>query len=81
MALQFYNDCAKSGSFVLFFSPNAMVKLAAVKRPSASLGQVCGHVRGHAVLNLGVGDRPVFLSQVQAQLALVTKVQVAFLTL
>ena len=37
--------------------------------------------RGQAVLDLGVGDGAVLLPEVQAQLALVAEVQVAFLTL
>lgn len=49
---------------------------------SARLGQVRGHFdRGHAILDLGVGDRSMLLSEMQAQLALMTEVQVAFLTL
>lgn len=35
----------------------------------------------HLVADLGVGDGPVFLAQVQAQLALVSEVQVTLLTL
>lgn len=60
-----------------------MVKLALrMCAPSACLGQVSGHVRrGHAILDLGVGDRTMLLSKMQAQLALVSEVQVAFLTL
>lgn len=50
--------------------------------PSAGLCQVSGHVRrGHAVLDLGVGDGAVLLSKVQPQLTLVAEVQVAFFTL
>lgn len=45
---------------------------------SAGLGQVWN---GHAVLNLGVSDRAVLLSEVESELALVAKVQVAFLTM
>lgn len=67
----------------VFFFSNAKVRIASVDAPgSARLGQVGGHVgRGHAVLDLGVGDGAVFLPQVQPQLTLVAEVQVAFLTL
>lgn len=37
-------------------------------------------VSQNLVSDLGVGNRSMFLSQVKPQLALVTKVQVAFLT-
>lgn len=48
----------------------------------AGFGQVGGHIhRGHAVLDLGVGDGAVLLSKMQPQLTLVTEVQVAFFTL
>lgn len=38
-------------------------------------------VSQNLVADLGVGDRAVFLSQVKPQLALMTEVQVTFLTL
>lgn len=48
---------------------------------SAGLGQIRQICCGHAVLDLGVGDGTMLLSQVQPKLALMAKVQVAFLTL
>lgn len=48
---------------------------------SADLGQIWQICCGHTVLDLGVGDGTVLLSQVQPKLALMAKVQVAFLTL
>lgn len=49
---------------------------------SARLGRVCWQLcGGRAVLDLGVGNRSVFLSEVQSKLTLVAKVQVAFLTM
>lgn len=48
---------------------------------SACLCQVSRHVRRHAVLDLGVSDGAVLLSEMQTELTLVAEVQVAFLTL
>lgn len=46
---------------------------------SACFRQVGGHVcRGHAVLDLRVGDGAVLLSEMQPELTLVAEVQVAF---
>lgn len=66
-------------SFSFFLKPRPF-RLPAT---SAHLRQVGGHVRRrrHAVLDLGVGDGAVLLSQVQPELTLVAEVQVAFLTL
>lgn len=47
----------------------------------AGLGQIRHICCGHTVLDLGVGNGTVLLSQVQPKLALMAKVQVAFLTL
>lgn len=48
---------------------------------SAGLGQIRQICCGDTVLDLGIGDGTVLLSQVQPKLALMAKVQVTFLTL
>lgn len=91
VALQYWMIVQVGG---LFFFLYAKVKIASFSffevtslslacHISAHLGQVSGHVRRrrHAILDLGVGDGAVLLSQVQPQLTLVAEVQVAFLTL
>lgn len=55
---------------------------ASTLHASAGFGELRGQVGGrHAVLHLGVGDGAMLLAQVKTQLAFVTEMQVALLTL
>lgn len=76
VALQFWDDCIRWGVSMPWS------RLTPPAASSARLGRVCWQLcSGHAVLDLGVGNRSVFLSEVQSKLTLVAKVQVAFLTM
>ena len=66
----------------LVLGPGTMAPGARVGGSAGGAEQGRGRVHGgQAVLDLGVGDGPVLLPEVQPQLALVAEVQVAFLTL
>lgn len=84
VALQFRDDCTRwlVGGVIECHGQDSPTDSLSGCSSSARLGRVCWQLcSGHAVLDLGVGNRSVFLSEVQSKLTLVAKVQVAFLTL